>query len=194
MTHDLSTGLIVWFNIFSRLVIMMLISVVVISYALLLGKNTGKGRPQGVMLFGVFLILGSIYKLWGFLSYDYYVLSFQPLPEQVIFARYIGSVGLRVLGLIIATGVLLLKDIFRKSFIVLCALTLCALYWKHPFFVFENIAQHTEQLFSHTTVTGELAYPLYPWISLLFNYTVDIVFCASALFYFTRPKVKEQFH
>jgi hypothetical protein len=196
MTHELSTGLVVWHNIFSRLVIMLLINVVVVSYALLLGKigkNTGKGRPQGATLFGVFLILGSIYKLWGFLGYEYYLLSFQPLPELAIFVRYIGSVTLRILGLIVATGVLLLRDVFRKFFMVLCVLTLCTLYWKHPLFVFENIARHTEQLFLGKSVSGELAYPLHPWISLIFNYSVDIIFCVSALFYFTRPKVKEQF-
>ena len=194
MTHDLNIGLAVWLNIFFRLGIMMLISVAVISYALLLGKNTDKGQPQGVILFGVFLILGSVYKLWGFLNYDYYRFMFQPLSDSIIFARYFGSVALRLVGLIVATGILLLNDVFRKSFIVLCVLTLCSLYWKHPFFVFENISGYTEQQFFQSAVTGELTYPLRPWISLIFNYIIDIVFCGSALFYFTRPKVKERFH
>lgn len=195
MTHDLNAGLAVWFNIFWRLFIMMLIAVAVSVYALLLERNTGKRQPAGIVLFGVFLILGSIYKLWGFLNYDYYRFMFQQLPsEQIIFMRYLGSVTLRLVGLIVATGILLLNDFFRKSFIILCVLTLCTLYWKHPFFVFENIARHTEEQFFHKTVTGELAYPLQPWITMIFNYLVDILFCGSALFYFTQPKIKEYFH
>lgn len=173
---------------------MILISVAVISYALLLGKNTKKGQPRGVFLFGVFLILGSIYKLWGFMDYDYYRFMFQPLGERVIYVRYAGSVILRFIGLIVATGVLLLNDVFRKFFIALCVLTLCTLYFKHPFSVFETISRYTEQQFFQKAVTGELTYPLRPWISMIFSYAVDIIFCGSALFYFTRPKVKEQFH
>ncbi|MCK5081711.1 MAG: hypothetical protein KAR31_02290 [Candidatus Omnitrophica bacterium] len=194
MTHDVNIGLAVWLNVFFRLVIMMLISMAVISYALLLGKNTEKRQPQGVLLFGVFLILGSIYKLWGFLNYDYYQFMFQQLSEEIVFMRYFGSVMLRIVGLIVATGVLLLNDISRKILIVLCVGTLFSLYWKHPFFVFENISRYTEQQFFQEAVIGELTYPAHPWISLIFNYIVDIVFCGSALFYFTRPKVRAQFH
>ena len=194
MTHELNMVLTVWLNVFSRLVIMMLISVAVIAYALLLGKNTKKGQPQGVILFGVFLILGSIYKLWGFMDYDYYRFMFQPLSEKAIYIRYIGSVTLRFVGLIVATGVLLLNDVFRKYFIALCVLTLGMLYFKHPFSVFENISRYTEQQFFQRAVTGELTYPLRPWISLIFSYAVDIIFYGSALVYLTRPKVKEQFH
>ena len=194
MTHDISLNLAVWINILSRLGIMLSVSAIVIFYALLLGKNTKKERPLGVILFGVFLIVGSMYKLWGFLNYDYYRLMFQPLSEQMIFMRYLVSVALRLSGLVIATGILLLNNTSRKAFIVLSISMLCLLYWKHPFFVFENISRYTEQQFFPEPVTGELTYPWRPWVSLIFNYAVDIVFYGSALFYFTRSKIKEQFH
>lgn len=194
MIHDLDISLAVWLNVFNRLVIVLSIGVAAVFYALLLGKNTDKKQPKGVILFGVFLILGSVYKLWGLLDYDYYRFMFWPLSDQVVFVRYFGSVLLRLVGLLVATGVLLLNDFFRKFFIVLCVLTLCVLYFKHPFFVFENISRYTEQQFFHRAVTGELTYPLRPWISMIVNYAIDIVFCGSALFYFTRPNVRKQFH
>lgn len=194
MTHDLGLSFAVWVNILYRFSMMLFVGVATVCYALLLGKITGKKQPQGVILFGAFLILGSIYKLWGFANYEYYRFMFQSLPDQVIFIRYCMSVLLRLVGVIVATGILLLNDVFRKFFVVLCVLTLCFLYWKHPFFVFEHISRLTEERFFGKPVTGELTYPLRPWISLIFNYFVDIVFCGSALYYFTRPKVKEQFH
>ncbi|MBN1869897.1 MAG: hypothetical protein JW847_04900 [Candidatus Omnitrophica bacterium] len=194
MAHDLDVSLSVWASIFSRLATMMFISAAVILYAVLLGAADRKTRPTGVLLFAILLTIGSIYKLWGFLNFDYYRFMFQPLPDQMIIMRYCGSVALRLAGLVIATGVLLLNDLFRKLFIALCVLTLCFIYWKHPLFVFENISRHTEQLFFHKEVAGPLTYPLHCWITLIFNCTVDIVFCGSALYYFTRPKVKEHFH
>jgi hypothetical protein len=173
---------------------MMVISAVVTFYALFLGKNTNRKQPRGVVLFGVFLILGSIYKLWGFLNYDYYRFMFQQLPDSVILMRYVGSVALRLAGIIVATGLLLLNDMFRKVFMIMCTLTLCTLYWKHPFFVFENISRYTQQMFFVGAGTGELIDPMRPWIVMIFNYVIDIIFCGSALFYFTRLQVKEQFH
>lgn len=193
MAHDSSIGLVVWSDIFLRLAIMMVISAVVICFAFILGRSIKKARPRGVVIFGVLLILGSIYKLWGFLDYDYYRFMFQQLPEKVILARYFSSVTLRLAGLIAATGVLLLKDGFRKFLLLLCLFTLCSIYWKHPFYVFENISRYTEQQFLNKAGAGELTYPLHPWISLIFNYAVDIIFFGSALYYFTRSKIKEQF-
>jgi len=193
MAHDTNVGPAVWPDIFFRLIIMTVISIAVICFALLLGKTIQKTRPRGVIVFGVLLIVGSIYKLWGFLSYDYYRFMFQQLPESIILVRYCSSIMLRLAGLTAATGVLLLKDGFRKFFVLLCLFTLCSIYWKHPFYVFENISRHTERQFFNTTTVEELTYPLHPWISLIFHYAVDIIFSGSALFYFTRPKIKEKF-
>jgi hypothetical protein len=80
--------------------------------------------------------------------------------------------------------------------LVMCLLTLCLLYWKHPLFVFENIARQTESLYINGMIVTELDRYFYFWIpriSRAFYYLLDIVFSGSMLFYFTRPKVKEQF-
>ena len=194
MTHNLNVSLTVWNAIISRLATMLMVASVAVFYALFLGVAVKKKRPSGVTLLGVLLILGSIYKLWGFLNYEYYRMMFAQLSEKAILLRHFGSVALRLLGLIIATGILLLNNLSRKLFITVSVLTLIFLYFKHPFFVFDNISRHTEQLFFHKTVVTELTYPWRPWVSLVFNYAMDIIFSCSAIYYLTRPQVKEHFH
>ena len=60
-------------------------------------------------------------------------------------------------------------------------------------YVFENIARLSEQMILRKEAGGELTNSLYPWISLAFHYAIDILFSGTALYYFTRSKVKEQF-
>jgi len=194
MAHDSSIELAVWSNIFFRLGTMTLIGGFDICFAIILGKRLNRSRPRGVVIFSVLLILGSVYKLWGFLSYDYYRFMFQQLSEEMIRFRYFVSILSRFAALIIATGVLLLKNVFRKLLLLSSLLTLCFIYWKHPFFVFENISRLTEQQFLNKAVVEELTHPWHPWVSLIFNYLVDIVFSGSAIYYFTRPNVKKQFN
>ena len=187
-------SLAVWSNIIFRLGIMMMVGSIVTGLISILEKKDGKKRPQGVSIFCTLLILGSIYKLWGFWNYEYYQFMFQQLTEQMIFIRYVGSVALRLVGIFIALGVLFLKDGFRKALLALCVWALCSLYWKHPFFVFENIARYTEQLFLNKMVLWDLTHPVYPWVSFIFHCMIDIVFSGSAIYYFTRPQVKKHFN
>ena len=194
MTYDPIINLSVWSDTFFRLGIMMMIGSAVAYFADILEKRDGRKRPRGVVIFCTLLILASIYKLWGFLNYGYYRFMFQQLTEQTIFARYCVSVTLRLAGLVIAVGVLFLKDNFRKLFLLLSLLTLCTLYWKHPFFVFENIAKYTEHLFLNKMDVRELTYPIYLWASIIFHYMVEIIFSGSALYYFTRTEIKERFN
>ncbi len=193
MTYDELINISFWVNMGFRLGIAMLLTSFLISLVTILEKIDGRKRPLGVKIFSVLLIMGSLYKLWGFWSYGYYRFMFQPLTEEAIFLRYCLSVGLRLAGLIIAVGVLFLKNIFRKTLLLLSFSTLCLLYWKHPFFVFENIARYNEQFFLNRIIVTELVYPAYPWISLIFNYAIDIGFSLAILRYFTRPQIKEHF-
>ena len=193
MVRDYFIGMAVWSGIVIRLLIMALLGVVVYCIVYILEQKDGRKRLWGITLFGSLLIVGSIYKLWGFRSYEYYQFMFQQLSEESIFVRYLGSIMLRIFAIIVAAGVLLLKESCRKLFVLLCVFTLCILYWKHPFYVFENIARLSEQMILRKEAGGELTNSLYPWISLAFHYAIDILFSGTALYYFTRSKVKEQF-
>lgn len=182
-----------WSNLLFRFSSMIILGSIIASLAGILEKKDGQKRSFGFKVFCALLVVGLVYKLWGLWNYNYYRFMFQPLAEQMIFMRYCASITLRLVGLIIVTGVLLLKDTFRKALLLYCFFTLCFLYFKHPYYVFENIARYTEQVFLNKIIVTELTHPSYPWISLIFNYTIDIVFSGAMLYYFTRPKVREQF-
>jgi hypothetical protein len=194
MTYDEMLNLSFWLDMIVRLGLLMVLASFLASLVVLLERRDGRKRPRGIIIFCVLLMLGSLYKLWGLWNYDYYRMMFQQLTEQEIFLRYCISVLLRLVGLVIAVGVLLLKNVFRKALLLLCSLTLCLLYWKHPFYVFENIAHFNGQLFFDKMIAAELSRPIYLWISLIFYYILDIVFAVSMLYYFTRQRIKELFN
>ena len=173
--------------------ILLVVVSAVLSFNAFLEKKDGRKRPRGVVVFAVLLMCGSLYKSWGFMDYDYYRFMFQSLDKRIVIFRYGGSVALRIAGIAVAIGTLGLKERSHRYFIWLSIFTLGVLYWKHPPYVFEQIAHNTEQLFLNTTAADPLVYPVHPWISLSFHYLTDIVFSGSALYYFTRPSVKEHF-
>lgn len=167
--------------------------------------------PRGIAVFGLLLILGTLYKLFGFLRYDYYIFMFQQLPVGSINDRYIISIAYRVVGLITAGGLLLRCEWARQLFICLCVFTLLTLYWKHPRDVFHNIAIYQEYTSGINALPAgtviEMAYPIYPedlgnyrlqrplipfW-SRVVHSLVDLVFCGSAVYYFTRRHVGAAF-
>jgi len=171
-----------------------------------------KSKPKGILIFAFLLIAGSIYKLSGFMSYDYYVFMFQQLPSGSINDRFIMSVTYRIVGICIAIGIMAHKEWSRQGLIFLSIITLLTVYWKHPFFVFENISIYTEYQKGINTLpigtnVNQFAYPLYPsdlhgyklvypWnpkVSYVFFMLVDILFSSSMLYYFTRKEVKKFF-
>lgn len=166
-------------------------------------------KPRGIAVFCTLLIIGSIYNLYGFLNYDYYVFMFQQLPTGMINDRFIISFSSRILAIIIAVGLLARREWARQTLIVLFGISLLTIYWRHPDFVFENISIYSEYQRGINTVPAgtildKFAYPLYPpdmqgyklvypWhpkISRFFYMLIDLVFCSSLLFYFSRKEIR----
>ena len=170
------------------------------------------GRPpRGIFLFGLLLILGSLYKLYGFIRYDYYVFMFQQLPAGSVGDRYLISIAYRLVGLIAAGGLLCRKEWARQLFLALCIFTLATLYWKHPTTVFENISIYQEYIAGINTLPAgtvtESTYPIYPEdlgnyalknphiprITQILHTLIDLVFSGSAVYYFFRRDVRAAF-
>ena len=146
-------------------------------------------RPEGVDVFAFLLVFASFYKLYGFLDYDYYQFMFQQLPEDMIRLRYSLSIALRLMTISIAIGLILLKELSRKALLCLGWLTLMTLYWKHPFYVFENIAALTQKQLAEQTGAPDF----FPWVSFTFFVALDIIFTASYLYYFNKKTIKPLF-
>ncbi|MGE0268557.1 MAG: hypothetical protein AB7S78_08905 [Candidatus Omnitrophota bacterium] len=169
-------------------------------------------KPRGIAVFSALLIAGSIYNLYGFLNYDYYVFMFQQMPTGMINDRFIISVGSRIAGIFIAVGLFARKETARQTLIVLFSISLLTIHWRHPFYVFENISIYSEyqrgiNTFPAGTILDKFAYPLYPpdmqgyklvypWhpkISRFFYMLIDFVFCSAFIYYFSRRRIRELF-
>ncbi|MBF0384539.1 MAG: hypothetical protein HQL27_01580 [Candidatus Omnitrophica bacterium] len=175
-------------------------------------RKVNKENSPGINLFAFLLILASYNKLIGFLNFSYYRFMFQGLSEDMQLARYIFSVTLRIVGIIVGIGLLYRKELFRKVFLVLCLATVISLPFKHPFSVFKNIAIYREyqqgiNILPEGTKTANLKYPVFPkglkdytlkfpsfpFISMASFMAVDAVFAIAGILFFRLPRVKKCF-
>lgn len=154
-----------------------------------------KKRSIGVTIFGILFILGSLFQMLGLKVADYKFM-FQPLPEKIILIRYFISVAVLILGVITGIGLLRLKNIFRKMALFLGFFTLYTYILESPFFVFKNMPEYVEQQFISIASTGaipeSIIYAIL-WTSIIVSLVIDFGFAGGLIYFFTRPKVKEQF-
>jgi len=148
---------------------------------------------KGVHFLGFLFIIGSLYYLVVSLNFEYYKFIFQQLPERNIIFRYVFSLLMRSFGIVLGLGIILRKNFFRKAAIFFCWFTILTVLWRSPFYVFNNIAIATE--YDVTNVMGNypLKYPWHPWFSMIFFYSIDIIFSFIVIYFLNRPQVKDQF-
>jgi len=91
-----------------------------------------KKTLSGIYVFSILIVVVSLWDLQGFTSFERYRAFFYPLAGKTLVARYIVSIGLRLLLLIAAVGILFHKDIFRRIILFISFFTIATVYWKHP--------------------------------------------------------------
>lgn len=156
-----------------------------------------KKRSKGVTIFGILLILSCLFQMLGLTKADTWKLLFQPLPEGIVYIRFLISVIVLILGVISGIGVLFLKDIFRKIALFLGFFALYAYLIEAPFFTFRNMPQFIKQAAMHAaaTIPGvvESTYSLVLWTTMIISWIIDLGFAICLIYFFTRTKVKAQF-
>ena len=143
-------------------------------------------RPRGVTILGVLLISLSVDQILGSRNFSYYSFMFQQLPHHLILARYCLSLISRGCVIFLGVGLLQMKAWARKGALLLGLVLLGGFPWKHPIYVFINLAELTEQHLPGNIVID-------PWVGYVFYVGLDILFALLMLFYFSRPGVKRQF-
>jgi hypothetical protein len=151
-----------------------------------------KDKPsKEIIILSIIVIL---YALQSFPNLDFaaYAIKFNPLPEKLIFGRYLLSIAIRIFLLIAGIGVLFRKDIFRKSVIFICLFTIGTIYWKHPFICFKNSLMFD---INHGLLSVNLIpkIDMIAWICVVICYMIDISIAIFLIYLFTRPKIKGQF-
>jgi len=155
----------------------------------------------GIMLFGLYFIADSLIQFYvkmfkpGY--YSWYSSIFWPLPEHIIFIRYLLSIIFRIFKLISGIGILLRKEIFRKLTLLMSWFTIIIVYWKHPFNAVLRHADTVTKTIYQANGFNALTFPpptrLIAGISLGCLYAFDIGVSVLAIYYFTRPYIREQF-
>ncbi|MBP7161899.1 MAG: hypothetical protein KBB26_00055 [Candidatus Omnitrophica bacterium] len=164
------------------------ILIVLGGYLLAWGLGRGKHfvRPRGVTLFGILLIALSVDQILSYRNFPYYYFMFHQLSYPSILARYCLSLLSRGCVVFLGVGLLEMKNWARRGILCLGLLLLAGFPWKHPIYVFINLAELTEQRFPGNIVIN-------PWFGYIFYVGLDILFAVSMLFYFSRPSVKRHF-
>jgi len=146
---------------------------------------------KGLIIFSILIILYALHGMPPF-SFSSYYIKFRPEPEKIIFIRYIFSLAVRAALLVSGAGILWRKDIFRKVILGVSFFTIATIYWKHPVICFKRVLMWK-------VAQGILPAEVIPRIDMLARVSalicssVDIVFALCLIYYFTRPKVKQQF-
>ncbi len=154
-------------------------------------------RSNGVTVFSILLIVGTFYNLMGMSNVENWNFLFQPLPEIIIQIHYFISVFIMALALISGVGILFLKDYFRKIIIFTTFFTFFSYLIEGPLLIYRNLPGFIEQQVALVAIeapdislNGASAVL---WFFVILSYVIDFGFAICLVYFFTRPKVKEQF-
>jgi hypothetical protein len=146
-------------------------------------------RPVGIIIFGVLLIVTSIYELYHIPHYKDYQLINKEFPREMIGIRFIVSYLLRIVGFASGVGVILLNNYFRKVLIGLSCFSILTIYLRHTY---QGFLLYTEPVYYQGHVT-DFSLQTFTWMAVLVSWTIEVGFCLSVIYYFTRPGVVKCF-
>jgi len=150
-----------------------------------------KKRSVGVRVFGILLILSSLYKSLGFMHQNFYnifKILMQPLPDGIILVRFYFGAILQLIAIIAGIGVIFFKNIFRKLVLFFGSFVLYSYIFEMPVFGFRNLPKLIEQKVVHTGIAESTI-----WAMMIIPWLLDFCFAVVILYFFTRPEIKEQF-
>jgi len=155
-----------------------------------------KKISKGVVSFG---ILHIVYYSFFMLQYNLedarYLL--QPLPEGIILSDFFITKAILVLGVISGIGILRLKNVFRKTALFVGFYTIISYLSIVSFIESNNVLGFLEKkaayLISTAPHISESAASTILWTSVIIGDAIHLIFTFGLIYFFTRPKVKEQF-
>ncbi|MFH1692597.1 MAG: hypothetical protein ABIC68_08580 [Candidatus Omnitrophota bacterium] len=154
-------------------------------------------KLKGVGVISFLLIASSVIHMNTLIfSRDWYWHNFSYLSPSLLLVRYLFSWAQRILGLVVAIGILRLKNSFRWLAIAMGCFTVLTLYWKHPYQAFLIHAQYLDQQLGF--IFAQLGHPEISFAkltvpALIMHCVLDIIFWGSSIYYLTRPSVKKHF-
>lgn len=161
-----------------------------------------EGISKWITFMGIFLMLTPLLRINIFLHFEYYQDRLPHLSDNLIAVRYLITILFRLVIFIAGIGILLRKDFFRKVILVTSFVTLLTFPWKHPRESFRvvarmmygdyrtmglrNIPEHRMKVIEEFYEKKARAFQRVVWI-------IDIVFALFLIYFFTLPKIREEF-
>lgn len=154
-------------------------------------------KPKGIIIFGTLLIVSSVIHMSTLVfERDWYWYNYSYMPPVWILTRFLFSWFQRILGLTAGIGILYLKNGCRRLAIAISWFTMLVLYWKHPYEAFLNHTRYLDQRLGYLfKMAGypKISFSALTVPALITHYCLDILFCGSLIYYFTRPQIKKHF-
>jgi hypothetical protein len=158
----------------------------------------GRRRSIGVTVFSFLLIASSIMHVHKLIvDVAWYADTYSYMPAWMILLRYSFSWLQRVLGILAAVGLLALNDAARKLAIAIGIFTILTVYWKHPYIAYKAHAEFLDDrfglLFHQLGAPAGFKISSYTMAAVVLNGSLDVIFCATLIYFLTRPVVRDQF-
>ena len=152
-----------------------------------------KYLPSAFILAVSLLIIYSCIKFFiQETNYSYYSSLFSYMPSYLIFIRFLYSILVRVILVILAVGLVFRIDICRKLIILYAFYTIITVAFKHPYNSFVNI-------FSYMIRVGITPPEMYSQVPILIYFTYIITCIKTVCIWFviayilTKKQIKEKF-
>ena len=156
-----------------------------------------KRRPSfGIIYFGFGLIISGLFRSFVLLDYDHYAYMFGFLSNRMQMFSYLIAWVDKILILASAIGVLFLKENFRRLIILTWFVEICAIPWKYPFLGFKNSflqMVHYGILNQKLIETKFVTFDSFVYVLITGTGLLDAVYGLALIYFFTRPKIREQF-
>ena len=146
-------------------------------------------RSRGITVYGIMIIALGVYNLVGIGNYGQFSFMFRPLPPVLVTAIYVFTILYGICGVYCGTKILRLEDWARRVIVGVTAVSvLSGLLLNRT--VMANFRDFL--LLEQSRVAPELIEPVYRYTIILG--VLSAIFELSIIYFFTRPKVTEQFH
>lgn len=102
--------------------------------------------PIGILLLSTYIITNCLFDLKTLLNFSNYHFALRYISHHDILIRYIFSIALRVLLIVLAIGLLNLNNTSRKLLIATSWLQIVTIYLKHPLSLFTTMYAHYQEV------------------------------------------------
>ncbi len=152
---------------------------------------------RGVIILGAMLFISTLFHMHKLVvDRDWYIEVYDYLPPALIVARYAFSWLQRIIGMLVALGILACNDTARKAAIILGVFSMLVGPWKHAQTGFQAHAKYLDAHFGH--LLYQLGYGQVSFVSVaksaaICQWIADIIFWCATIYFLTRPSVIRQF-